>query len=239
MVKAEQLNKSITLYEADAMDVLPTLGKVDAVVTDPPFGTDVPRDGYGRRQLWGDTRRIEGDSDLSAMANAMKELPQILQPDSWVISFASPKRHAEAANVIEECGLKIIGEVIWDKACPGLGGGIRYQHELIMLASNGVSKGRSEMFSILRYVRMMHAVHPHEKPVGLIADLIRYCSDPGDTILDPFAGSGTTGIAALLEGRKAILIEKDPRYADVIRQRIEKYECQQPGSIFRQELSLC
>lgn len=62
--------------------------------------------------------------------------------------------------------------------------------------------------------------HPCPKPLALIRELVRLFTDPGDLILDPFAGSGTLGLAARLEGRRAILVEREERYCDVARRRL-------------------
>lgn len=64
------------------------------------------------------------------------------------------------------------------------------------------------------------AVHPTEKPVGLLDPLIRYACPPGGLVLDPFAGSGSTAVAARLSGRRAVLIEADRAYCDVIVRRL-------------------
>lgn len=71
-------------------------------------------------------------------------------------------------------------------------------------------------------VRSMHgrALHPTEKPVGILDPLIRYACPPGGTVLDPFAGSGSTAEAARLTGRKAILVEADERYCELIVKRL-------------------
>ncbi len=66
--------------------------------------------------------------------------------------------------------------------------------------------------------------HPCPKPVSLVRRLVRDHCPPGGLILDPFAGSGTTGLAALQEGRSAILIEREPAYIDVINRRLANYE---------------
>jgi site-specific DNA-methyltransferase (adenine-specific) len=73
-------------------------------------------------------------------------------------------------------------------------------------------------------VRSMHgsAIHPTEKPVGLLDPLIRYACPPGGTVLDPFAGSGSTAVAARLSGRKAVLIEADERYCEAIARRLQE-----------------
>ena len=72
------------------------------------------------------------------------------------------------------------------------------------------------------YARSEHgrAVHPTQKPVAIVEPLILNACPPGGLVLDPFAGSGTTGIAAKITGRRAILIEADPEMADIARRRI-------------------
>ncbi|WP_152053034.1 DNA-methyltransferase [Tautonia marina] len=65
-------------------------------------------------------------------------------------------------------------------------------------------------------------VHPTQKPLRLLCDWVRLFSDPGETVLDPFAGSGTTGIACLRLGRRFIGIERDPEYFEAMCRRIER-----------------
>ena len=67
--------------------------------------------------------------------------------------------------------------------------------------------------AITQILAAIRADHPTTKPIALMIELVSLFTDPGDLILDPFAGSGTTGIAALRLGRRVILIEKDPVYA--------------------------
>jgi site-specific DNA-methyltransferase (adenine-specific) len=64
------------------------------------------------------------------------------------------------------------------------------------------------------------ALHPTEKPVGLLDPLIRYACPPGGLVLDPFAGSGSTAVAALMAGRRAVLIEAEERYCEAIATRL-------------------
>lgn len=74
--------------------------------------------------------------------------------------------------------------------------------------------------------------HMGGKPSALMRSLVRDYSHPGDVILDPFAGSGTTGVACVAEGRRAVLIEIDPAYCEVARKRVDKALCREPGNLF-------
>lgn len=87
--------------------------------------------------------------------------------------------------------------------------------------SSYIDDGTRLMRSVVK-IRNMHGIngHPTEKPVGILDPLIRYACPPGGTVLDPFAGSGSTAEAARLTGRKAILIEADERYCELIVRRL-------------------
>jgi site-specific DNA-methyltransferase (adenine-specific) len=91
--------------------------------------------------------------------------------------------------------------------------------EMTFVSEDG---GPRLMRSVMQ-VRSMHgrAIHPTEKPVGLLDPLIRYACPPGGTVLDPFAGSGATAEAAVLAGRKAILIEANEKYCEAIARRLQ------------------
>ena len=91
----------------------------------------------------------------------------------------------------------------------------------------------AEKADVLSYRTITNGEHPCEKPVSLLADLIRCTTDPGDIILDPFAGSGTTGVAAIAEGRRAILVEKEPKYAGICRRRVAEAMGLGEGSLLK------
>ena len=74
--------------------------------------------------------------------------------------------------------------------------------------------------------------HPTVKPLALMQWLVRLVAGPGEVVLDPFAGSGTTGLACLAEGRRAVLVEREPVYCDVIRKRLAHASGAAPGSLF-------
>jgi len=95
-----------------------------------------------------------------------------------------------------------------------------------------VKKGRVSPFHRLHWSQMTGVYddrlvyppsHPFEKPLSLMERLVRIYTNPGDVVLDPFMGSGTTGVASVVNGRKFIGMEKDMNYYDIARERIRKY----------------
>ena len=230
--KAEQLNDSITLYEGDCLEVLPTLTGVDAVVTDPPYGVEFQ--GKNTKHTHRNSEGYaSGIDDPTIGPRVVSECVRLFER----VLVTAPARNAfDYPKPVE------IGSVF----CPsgaGLGRwGFIGTHPILYYGKCPyLAKGMGHRpNSFQSFANSDKVDHPCPKPVAWMQWLIRKATtELGQTILDPFAGSGTTGIAALMEGRKAILIEKDAKYCDVIRRRVERYECQQPGSLFRQEMALC
>ena len=188
-----------TLYNADCLDVLPTLGKVDAVVTDPPYGIADKWKG-GRGHGWGKAR-VE-----STLRNGWDARP--LDRNALDIILAAADQHIIwGGNYFDlppsRCWL------IWNKP------------------ERGFSLAEAEMAWTNRdnVVRVFDAprsepdrTHPTQKPTALM----RWCVEKtSGTVLDPFMGSGTTGVACAKLGRKFIGIELDPGYFDIACKRIE------------------
>lgn len=98
--------------------------------------------------------------------------------------------------------------------------GVMQRCRAVALA-HAINEGFRETDLIQLHVDRKKRIHPTEKPVRLIERILAIISDKGDTILDPFAGSGSTGIACIRTGRKAILIEKDPKFCDLIVRNIK------------------
>jgi hypothetical protein len=135
---------------------------------------------------------------------------------------------------------KTLNLCVWNKTNAGMGSLYRSQHELVFVFKHGkgrhinnVNLGRHgrNRTNVWTYVSQNAlsgtpkgklALHPTIKPVAMIADAIRDCSKPGDIILDPFGGAGTTMIAAEKTGRRARLLEFNPIYVDVAIQRWQR-----------------
>jgi len=223
------------MYLGDCRDILPTLGKVDAVVTDPPYGialSDHSKGGrYGKpRKTWelgiaGDANQAIGIAVLQWAAD--NHLP--------TVAFASPKLPWPG---------KWRSLLVWDKG-PTVGGGGDTQRcwkqawELIQVARNGPLRG-SRDGSVLRYwvTWKLSQDHPAAKPISLMKYLVEKITDSGQTILDPFMGSGTTGVACVRTSRTFIGIEKEREYFDIavkrISDEINRYPMLEPEQKTRQ-----
>lgn len=121
------------------------------------------------------------------------------------------------------------GCLIWDKQTLGAGMVMRSQWELAVLFACDGFERRSCSFSDIQQCKPVAAsdrIHSAQKPVDLLRRLIAFGSDPGDLVLDTFCGSGSTGVAAIAEGRRFIGIEIDPNYCEIARNRIAEEDAQ-------------
>lgn len=218
MSRVEKIGDA-TLYLGDCRDILPTLDKCGLLFTDPPYGTAFVG-GYNRQGA-----QIAGDEDLSSTEAAIA-LSGPLCPAGAVV-FYSPRMSPEFYAMRH--GLKYSGQLIWDKTIPGMGGDLRYSHENIALFGDLIFS--TAIFSIFRHFRDA-TEHPHQKPLGLIMRLL--AAFESEAVLDPFMGSGTTGVACANLGRKFIGIEIEPKYFDIACRRIE--EAYRQPRLFKDEI---
>jgi site-specific DNA-methyltransferase (adenine-specific) len=215
------------LYQGDCLDILPTLGKVDAVITDPPYGTQGSAGGYGRRQLHlsSGMRTIKNDEDLSMVK---KMLPLLAHNNCYALIFHSGKKTKDFIFAIGD--LEYTGSIVWDKKMMGLGYKVRYSHENIAVLKLGEGgKINYGIDSVLEFIEG-DKLHPHQKPIALMNKLITW---QNGSVIDPFMGSGTTGVACAQLGRKFIGIELDQKYFDIACKRIEQAYAQ--GQLFERD----
>ena len=213
-----------TLYLGDCLEVLPTLGKVHAIVTDPPYA--VPTVIAQGREV---TRNV---GDLSIVETAMRvyllAATERLLPTGRIFVFCDGVSYPVVFRVLYSYFSTAL--LIWDKGQIGMGREFRKSHELILhgwkpdtpIFADG--KGRAD---VLRFapIPSESRAHPAQKPENLLAELARIS---GPSILDPFMGSGTTGVACMNLGRRFIGIEIEPRYFDIACRRIEQAQQQLP-----------
>ena len=191
------------LLLGDCLDILPTLPKVDAVVTDPPYGCSATT-GWGGVY---DKFEIAGDKDTGLRDWLVSALSC-----PWIM-FGSPRIPRPTCKAV----------LIWNKGEHTGMGDLSFpwkpDFEEIYINGDGFTGPRTSSVLAVNARIDSGRNHPTEKPVFLLSALIRKC--PPGTILDPFMGSGTTGVACIRLGRKFIGIEIAPKYCDIAVRRLE------------------
>jgi len=195
----------VTLAHGDARTFLATLPdeSVDLVVTDPPYVFDR---GTTYFREWFPYLPDE------AWPEILRELYRVLRADRHACVICDKRTEPVFVAAALGAEFHLAKTLIWNKETPGLGGGAyRSQHELILFLTKGTRSGnRRDLGDVLSFPRVMSRGHyPTEKPVGLLKTLIEQSSEPGELVLDPFCGSGSTGRAARELGRRAMLCDLD------------------------------
>jgi len=221
--RVEHLAEGVTLHLGDCREILPALGKVDAVISDPPYGDKEThaqhlssvtlRDGTPAGQALG----FAGISAAELVDHAAK---WVSLAQRWVV-FSCEWKHA---HKLEDAGF-LVRLGIWRKPDgapqftgdrPGTGWeAIAICHRPGRKKWNG--GGRHAVWTV---PKGQGDGHPTQKPVQLAMQFVTDFTDAGETVLDPFMGSGTTGVAAVKLGRKFIGIEIEARYFDIACKRI-------------------
>lgn len=193
---------------------------VDMVLTDPPYSTPVAVS-FGREIH-------KKFSDLSIQKQYMKliksELDRVLKPDGAVFIFCDDKYYPIIFEVFYE--YKNSALLIWDKGRIGMGFPFRKRHELIFFACKNSIKpnyppGTTHYPTIINCPPVIkNKFHGAQKPLKLSAVLMEGFSNKKDLILDPFMGSGTTGVAAINLDRRFIGVEQEIEYFKIAQQRI-------------------
>jgi site-specific DNA-methyltransferase (adenine-specific) len=218
----------VTLFHADSRDILPALPSesIDLLLTDPPYGIKY----RSKSQVLAPdlAKAIQGDEDLNAMRDVLGLVHPLLRPDRHAYLFAAPMRLGEAVAAVAAYWT-VKNLLVWDKGNAGSRGdclaGYSQNWEAIIYAS----KGRRPLNlprprCIFRYDWQGHRdpVHPTIKPRPLLRWLLQKSAQPGELVLDPFAGSGSSLLAAAELGMKAIGIETEERYCEVAARRLEQ-----------------
>lgn len=218
-----------TLYLGDCMEVLPTLPKVDAVITDPPY-SDKTHD--NAKSNAGGGRGIKAIDFKAIDFKAIAALLSALQPlcSGWVVANMDWRHIAE----IEDAGLpfELVRFGVWVKTNPmpqisadrpaNGWDGIAY------LFPRGKKKAWNGGGAHGNWIGPLvtDGAHPTGKPVAMVSQWVERFTHRAQTILDPFMGSGTTGVAAMRLGRQFIGIEREPKHFDIACRRIEQAQAQ-------------
>lgn len=232
-----------TLYLGDCREILPGLPKVDAVITDPPYCSGGFSES-GKQAAKGMGLRSETVRELGwfvndnmttaglcwLMSNVAGWCRRSLKQGGTLTAFTDWRMAGHLAPAIESSGFRYQNLIVWAKPSAGLGTGFRAQHELALHFSNGTPVYHSASHGNVLTCSRVHSSsreHQTQKPVELMRKIVETVSGESQTILDPFMGSGSTGVAAIESARKFIGIELDPDYFDIACRRIEDAQRQQ------------
>ncbi|MPS34308.1 MAG: DNA methylase [Stenotrophomonas sp.] len=190
----------------DCLTVLPTLParSVDFVLTDPPYLVNY-QDRNGRR--------IANDRSDSWLLPAFRQIHRVLHDDAFCVSFYGWNRVDRFFNAWRAAGLRAVGHIVFAKRYQSCAKFLRYQHEAAYLLAKGrPALPNAPVPDVLPWQYSGNRLHPTQKPVDCLATLIEAFCPAGGVVLDPFAGSGSTCVAARRTGRRFIGIELDAKY---------------------------
>jgi site-specific DNA-methyltransferase (adenine-specific) len=239
------MGEDVRVIQGDCLQVLPTLesGSVDAVITDPPYSSGGAFRGDRMKpasekyvcdhevknfhpDFGGDNRDQRSYAYWCALW--LGECLRVTKPGGVCCLFTDWRQLPTTTDAFQAGGWVWRGVAVWDKT-PGIrpnAGRFRQQAEFIVWGSKGpmpVDLKAPCHDGVFRHAPFHGKQHIAGKPVELMQDIVRLCP-PGGLILDPFAGSGTTGLAAAQLDRKAILIEQDPTCVSIINRRLAQHE---------------
>ena len=214
----------VTLYHGDCLEILDSLPVAKAIITDPPYSEATHGNAKSNKGKGHGTKQIK----FTSLADPV-ELFQKLAPltESWIIANVDYK-HAFQLDATPPEGLKTLRVGVWlktnpmpqisaDRPAPGWEA-IAYMHRSDVKPKwNGGGKHGNYILPTAQGTG-----HPTSKPVSMVSDWVRKFTNPGDLILDPFAGSGSTLKAARDEGRKDIGVELEEKYCEIIAKRLDQ-----------------
>lgn len=219
----------ITIYNADCREVLPHVGPVDCVITDPPYSETTHQ---GARTGWYN-KDIENKEFVNLIefehtdADALKKTLSLISATGWVVAFVD-WHHVLSLETEPPEGLRFVRFGIWVKpdGMPQLSGdrpATGWEAVALLHKAGGKMQWNGGGHrAVWTHNKEDNNQHPTQKPLGLIKELVSLFTNPGDLILDPFMGSGTTLVAAKELGRRAIGIELDKKYCDVAVRRLSQ-----------------
>jgi site-specific DNA-methyltransferase (adenine-specific) len=226
-MRKEQIGAA-TLYLADAFDIMPTLGQVDSIITDPPYGPQTHAGAQtikaGRAVPLVDFESFSEEQFIRFCTHA------VTLAKRWVIMSCEWRYMVS----LEKAGLPLVRFGIWHKPNgapqftgdrPGTG-----WEAIAILHREGKKHWNGGGHQAVWACNIEPGEHPTQKPLTMLRDWVHKFTDEGETVLDPFMGSGTTGVACMKLGRKFIGIEKRADYFELAYRRID--DAQKQGYLF-------
>lgn len=215
------------IIQGDCLEVMRDIpdGTIDLIVTDPPYLMDY----QSRRRVKSEIfRKIENDVDSHELISAyIKECYRILKEDTAIYMFCS-WHYIDFFKTEFEKHFKLKNLIVWNKNNHGSGdlrGAYGPKHELVLFGHKGRTLFREKRVpDVMDFAKIpsKRLTHPTEKPVELLDVFIRNSSDEGDVVFDGFAGTGSTALSAIRNGRNFILSEIEPEYVEIAQRRVDE-----------------
>lgn len=229
----------------DCREVLPLIpaGTVRLVWTDPPYGSAnaqgsdfLARRNYimadGRRSASSPIANDEPENMRRVVSAMLTDAARVLNVEASCCCVCcgggGPKpTFVWLTQRMSQRGLRFFHSVIWDKKNPGVGRRFRRQHEMIIVGIRAVggkmawNENSPAIPNVLSISAPHNRMHPNQKPLELVERFVSAITRPGDIVLDPFCGSGTTCVAAKLLGRRFIGVEMDERFCEMATNRVQ------------------
>jgi len=230
------------IHQGEALRILQTLpdSSVEAVICDPPYSSggfsrdDKSKSVADKYQQSGTQRTypdFAGDSRdqrsyLVWCSLWIEECQRILKPGGYFLAFTDWRQLPVMTDAVQVGGIVWRGLVVWDKGRGARAphkGYFRHQSEFVVWGTKGpaiIAEHDGPFEGVVQATVLQNdRFHLTGKPTKLMSELVR-CVAPGGTVLDPFAGSGSTGVAAVMAGLSFIGIEREQAYVDIARDRI-------------------
>ena len=222
-MKPYYADSAVTLYHGDCREILPQIEQVDHVITDPPY-SDTTHEGART----GDAASSGVLVDFASVeAEDVRVVLEAIRARRWAV-LTVDWQHMLPLKAQPPRGWKFVRHGVWVKpnGTPQFTGDRPAQGWEAVAILHADVKGRMRwngggLPATWNHVKVA-GLHPTGKPEQLLIDFVRMFSDPGDLILDPFGGSGTTAVAAKRLGRRCILIEREEKYCEVAANRLRQ-----------------
>ena len=198
---------TFSLSDTDAVTWLRSLpaASVDLVVTDPPY------ESLEKHRAIGTTTRLKHSKSSSndwfeifgneRFEELFAEVYRVLKKDRHFYLFCDAETMFVAKPLAEAAGFKFWKPLVWDKVTIGMGYHYRARYEFVLFFEKGKRRLHDLGVADILTAKRIRSGYPTEKPVDVAATLIRQSTSPGELVIDPFTGSGSTGVAAVTLGR--------------------------------------
>jgi site-specific DNA-methyltransferase (adenine-specific) len=224
----EPLRPPWRIEHADCLAFLASLPdrSVDVITTDPAYSGMNQHMSFGRGRIVGRYADADNDrwftefrDDPATFVAFLRECHRVLADGGHIYVMFDSFSLLSLGHLMREV-FAVKNVIVWDKVNLGMGHYFRRRHETIVFATKGHRRlSRRDLPDVWAIKRIHRAMYPTQKPVALFANMLSGSAEPGMTVCDPFVGSGSSAVAALLAGCTVAASDVDPRAVDLAHQR--------------------